>query len=223
MSGPMISSRIGPTTGANSGCSTSSTSSAESAWPWCHCGAFGRTTSSTCWLICSLNMGHLSISDPMMVQNSSLTLSRAGSPGWAGRHSPLCRAGKPVGERLYRKLQHWPAGRAARRRDLLQPRGSPLRHKLVARPLQSGSATQQSGLPPASTRNDDDASAATRLRFAPPPAHAGIRGADQLTTQPDRVSRAVHCHWTPVKGVLMSHTAGIQHLGRMLSRIAGSR
>ena len=52
--------------------------------------------------------------------------------------------------------------KAAQRRDLLQPRRGPLRHRVVARSLQSAASARQSGLSPAGAGDRDDASLAAR-------------------------------------------------------------
>ena len=67
-----------------------------------------------------------------------------------------------------------------------------MRHRLVARSLQSPPAAQQPRISTTGSGNDQDASLAARLRCAPPPAQAGIGGDLQLTMQPDQSSRAVH-------------------------------
>ena len=46
---------------------------------------------------------------------------------------PLHRAGKPLGERLLRELQRHAQGRAAERRDLLQPEGGKDRDRALAK------------------------------------------------------------------------------------------
>ena len=58
--------------------------------------------------------------------------------------------------------------------------------------IQPGKAAQQPRISTIGPGNDQDASLAARLRYATPPAQAGIGGALQLTTQPDQSSRAVH-------------------------------
>ena len=63
---------------------------------------------------------------------------------------------------------------------------------LVGRGSTAVEACRQIGLSTTSTRNDQNASLAARLRCAPPPAKAGIGGDLQLTMQPDQSSRAVH-------------------------------
>src|SRR3546814_2947151 len=65
---------------------------------------------------------------------------------------------------------------------------------LVGRGSTAVEACRQIGLATTSTRNDQNASLAARLRCAPPPAKAGIGGDLQLTMQPDQSSRAVHRH-----------------------------
>src|SRR3546814_5104108 len=65
---------------------------------------------------------------------------------------------------------------------------------LVGRGSTAVEACRQIGLSTTSTRNDQNASLAARLRCAPPPAKAGIGGDLQLTMQPDQSSRAVHRH-----------------------------
>src|SRR3546814_19245719 len=65
---------------------------------------------------------------------------------------------------------------------------------LVGRGSTAVEACRQIGLSTTSTRNDQNASLAARLRCAPHPAKAGIGGDLQLTMQPDQSSRAVHRH-----------------------------
>lgn len=64
-----------------------------------------------------------------------------------------------------------------------------MRHRLVARSLQSPPAAQQPPISTPASGNEQDVSLADRLRCAPPPAHAGIGGDLQLTMQPDLSSR----------------------------------
>src|SRR3546814_7554852 len=56
---------------------------------------------------------------------------------------------------------------------------------LVGRGSTAVEACRQIGLSTTSTRNDQNASLAARLRCAPPPAKAGIGGDLQLTMQPE--------------------------------------
>src|SRR3546814_13961522 len=65
---------------------------------------------------------------------------------------------------------------------------------LVGRGSTAVEACRQIGLSTTSTRNDQNASLAARLRCAPPPTKAGIGGDHPLTMHPDQSSRAVHRH-----------------------------
>src|SRR3546814_2841311 len=73
------------------------------------------------------------------------------------------------------------AGRAAQRRNLLQPCRGQGADRGMAAPLQHGPTAQQPRLPPAGTGSGNTAIAGLRFRFAPPPAGNGGGDVNALT------------------------------------------
>jgi putative transposase len=97
----------------------------------------------------------------------------------------LHRARISLGEWLQRELQRLATGRAAQRRDLLQPCRGQGADRGLAPPLQHRASAQQPWLSSACPGNGDAAIAAFRFRLAPPPAGKGAGGDNALTINPD--------------------------------------
>jgi len=124
-------------TDANSACSTSSTSSPMSAWPFGSLVGSSRSMSSTCCRTCS----------------SYARFPRTSAPTGAGVDQRgrgkdcLHHTRQSIGERLYREFQCTLARRAARRRDLLHAARSSDHHRELATSLQYRPAACRDRLP----------------------------------------------------------------------------
>lgn len=114
------------------------------------------------------------------------------------REDALHRTGQPVGERLQRELQQVAARRTAQRRNLLYPCRGEDPDRGMATPLQHRPPTQQPRIPTTGTGGRSIASAALRLRFAPPTASTGDGGNDALT-------------------IKLGHSVGAGHLAALTS------